>query len=1333
MKPILPKSVVNANGLSQVCGVLTPGTTIILAPPVLRGALGESHQNICLPSPSVTTGLQNVPQPTPIILPLSAAKKSEDQQTSYQKTGKFSKMSTKDSSIKFRKQIVKNILPKVPQVDTRTLIIVPSVVSAFLPSVSIASSCTAKTALKPNGAKKCKVILQKSEESKGNVSVREVHDSKESNNLLIGSEKCSPLITKDLKLKNKGCTKRNKFRKVIDPLKNSKHDVREGIVKVNANLISAAPSRQFSVKCNEQYLPDHAIPHHPPPPYPCLNEPSRNTHREPSKCDHKEKRSSVPREYSVGSSQPHRVSHSNENKPKMPTCLLQQQLHQKVRDSEHKSDSHLNNANISLQENGPVASMHCDNCSITHVTMSPICSASLTEQRYSGHTSIKSRVSSVDPPSYSQHIDFSGNQMPASYAGSNSSGVLQSHTSTLRYNSLSSSNIPSCQKQSSTSYRETMHPNIKRTMVNDSPASVDSSSLQSCSGLLTYTSGIIVSQDNSNSYLTKGTGYPESPHLSNFNSLSQVPYGAQSQASPYSGHVTPTSFSHSPQMSAYVQSPPHLTYVSPSHYGNAIHPSTVSQSSQALCNLPHNSSTYSHLHHYSHRSSQDMSQPDLMQNEFHTSHVMHHSIANSQEYTSSTDQPAYCQSPESFHTKLRHASSNAGSNCQLPLLPSYSLSRVSPPNPCTSKSPSIYSCNQSSHHLHTSNNQQLVGYRDSVPPLTHTYNGEKFSSTYYPSDRSLSPPSYEAHFQNAIPFSNSGQTCAQDTRNKSGSSSNFSSYPHNPRFTEQEFSHMSLNLRDDICSPPSYPTSSSSASIALLPPGYASDPHGHPLKYPFTPDICSDSQEYSSPVDNSSHFFPDTPPLLPPPAAPPPSDNALNISANTSRESNVNQSASSHPMYISNSGNIAAHFESQDYIVQRGLHKNFEPDSYEYHMYGIEDASSNTWKSEDSESTQVHDLIENAEGVWFIPHQEQNKLYIKRKELAKDILKYSASKSSRDNTLKEKFWIEEDEPIADEIVNSVKEENGDIVKQRPSSNKTRDMLCQICGKILKGVNSLKSHLNSHHSIQPHSCPYCSKSFSNRSVLVQHVRIHTGERPYACAICDRVYRTRTALKRHQSFHTNERPFDCSVCSKAFKTKLVLQNHLKLHITGLFTCPICNKTFERQKSYVVHKASHQYKKKKYRCHHCTKSYRFRSLLNYHMQMHTNDRKYVCSICSEAFVWRSGLAAHMKTHSTSRPKCYICGACFSSEKRLDIHIKRHNNKKPHKCEECGLSFAFPYRLSAHKLIHQEHREYSCTKCSMVFSSSKALSKHIFTHENDNLQVTFPDSVRSSDTVDS
>ena len=66
-----------------------------------------------------------------------------------------------------------------------------------------------------------------------------------------------------------------------------------------------------------------------------------------------------------------------------------------------------------------------------------------------------------------------------------------------------------------------------------------------------------------------------------------------------------------------------------------------------------------------------------------------------------------------------------------------------------------------------------------------------------------------------------------------------------------------------------------------------------------------------------------------------------------------------------------------------------------------------------------------------------------------------------------------------------------------------------CGKILRRLSSLKSHIDViHRGLKNFKCEIadCLKQFSDRKSLIIHARSHDKSKPYKCIYCERAFST-----------------------------------------------------------------------------------------------------------------------------------------------------------------------------------------------------------------------------------
>ncbi|XP_012155079.1 testis-specific zinc finger protein topi [Ceratitis capitata] len=135
-----------------------------------------------------------------------------------------------------------------------------------------------------------------------------------------------------------------------------------------------------------------------------------------------------------------------------------------------------------------------------------------------------------------------------------------------------------------------------------------------------------------------------------------------------------------------------------------------------------------------------------------------------------------------------------------------------------------------------------------------------------------------------------------------------------------------------------------------------------------------------------------------------------------------------------------------------------------------------------------------------------------------------------------------------------------------TSSKTRQYLCDMCGKSYTQSSHLWQHLRFHQGVKPFACkePGCTRKFTIRPDLNDHIRkCHTGERPYHCLVCGKRFLTGSVFYQHRLIHRGERRYECEECGKRFYRADALKNHQRIH-TGEkpFGCLFCTKNFRQR---------------------------------------------------------------------------------------------------------------------------------------------------------------------------
>ncbi|CAL4066531.1 unnamed protein product, partial [Meganyctiphanes norvegica] len=68
---------------------------------------------------------------------------------------------------------------------------------------------------------------------------------------------------------------------------------------------------------------------------------------------------------------------------------------------------------------------------------------------------------------------------------------------------------------------------------------------------------------------------------------------------------------------------------------------------------------------------------------------------------------------------------------------------------------------------------------------------------------------------------------------------------------------------------------------------------------------------------------------------------------------------------------------------------------------------------------------------------------------------------------------------------------------------SKQVMCELCGKMVKSKNSLKVHMQSH-SGEKFPCSHCEKVYNSKYSLNDHARIHTGEKNKECPDCGKKF-------------------------------------------------------------------------------------------------------------------------------------------------------------------------------------------------------------------------------------
>lgn len=160
--------------------------------------------------------------------------------------------------------------------------------------------------------------------------------------------------------------------------------------------------------------------------------------------------------------------------------------------------------------------------------------------------------------------------------------------------------------------------------------------------------------------------------------------------------------------------------------------------------------------------------------------------------------------------------------------------------------------------------------------------------------------------------------------------------------------------------------------------------------------------------------------------------------------------------------------------------------------------------------------------------------------------------------------------------------------------------------------------------------------------------------FTCPKCDKVFNRLRYLRKHQVVHRTDQKFLCDECGKAFKTKAYLNQHRRVH-----------------------------KKEAYSCNECDFTSSINSMIHEHRQVH-NKGCVLCEVCGTAYFDKSTLAKHKLVHDVSRPYPCTYPECtwrFRNEVMCRAHIRNHTTKGKFKCTICGYVFRHKHHLQRHE----------------------------------------------------
>ncbi|XP_028260309.1 zinc finger and BTB domain-containing protein 11 [Parambassis ranga] len=297
----------------------------------------------------------------------------------------------------------------------------------------------------------------------------------------------------------------------------------------------------------------------------------------------------------------------------------------------------------------------------------------------------------------------------------------------------------------------------------------------------------------------------------------------------------------------------------------------------------------------------------------------------------------------------------------------------------------------------------------------------------------------------------------------------------------------------------------------------------------------------------------------------------------------------------------------------------------------------------------------------------------------------------------------------------------------------REFVCDICGKTLPKLYSLRIHMLTHTGVRPHSCKVCGKSFAHKHSLRMHRALHDVTKQFQCEFCKKTFASKRSMEEHTSLHTGESKYLCNTCGDTFHRASALSKHLKKHQPKPdirpYACNHCDKRFYEAKDLQQHMHKHINKQmglKPFQCQVCGKCYSWKKDWYSHVKSHSVAEPFKCDVCGKEFFEKALFRRHVKkaTHGKKgrvkqnlERECEQCGRKFTQLREYRRHINNHQGVKPFECLTCGVAWADARSLKRHVRTHTGERPYVCPMCQEAHIDARTLRKHMAKYHVDNL----------------